>query len=390
MSGVPNMEEAAAIAAEYISTLDNLPNEVQFILSEIRYKDTRTQELQREIQKETSRYVRQSLPGNPSPSAPSPSPSPATPNPNGTSGPSTTAYQAKMTASYAQIEQLANEKVALAKRMAELIHRAKAKLDFDLARVLIAQGEVDPSSTGVGAVGSGIGWAAGYGVGVGGFGQAPVPQAPNVIALSSALGRNPVREVNERLAGSIALPEIPNIGAGAVPQKKRKLGAQTSVTSIKLPSPSPAPSFAVQPARPSKLSQQIYIPSSRGRRAAATTIKLEQEEEEDAEGEDDLEGEGEIEGVEGEEGEEAEGEDKELYCFCQKLSYGEMIGCDNTGCRYQWFHLSCVNLKPPLPETWYCDECIKNGDAKPGYTANSASTGGSGGSAASARKRSRK
>ena len=21
------------------------------------------------------------------------------------------------------------------------------------------------------------------------------------------------------------------------------------------------------------------------------------------------------------------------------------------------FHLSCVELKPPLPDTWYCDDC---------------------------------
>lgn len=57
-----------------------------------------------------------------------------------------------------------------------------------------------------------------------------------------------------------------------------------------------------------------------------------------------------------------------------------MIACDNPDCRYQWvsenvafpfrmrksfihvaariqFHLPCVNLKPPLPDSWYCEEC---------------------------------
>ena len=29
-------------------------------------------------------------------------------------------------------------------------------------------------------------------------------------------------------------------------------------------------------------------------------------------------------------------EDEQVYCFCQKLSYGEMVGCDNEDCRYQW------------------------------------------------------
>lgn len=27
-----------------------------------------------------------------------------------------------------------------------------------------------------------------------------------------------------------------------------------------------------------------------------------------------------------------------------------MIGCDNDDCQFQWFHLGCVNVKPPLPE----------------------------------------
>ena len=35
----------------------------------------------------------------------------------------------------------------------------------------------------------------------------------------------------------------------------------------------------------------------------------------------------------------------------------QMIGCDNDECPYQWFHLSCVNLKPPLPDQWFCPDC---------------------------------
>jgi len=55
-------------------------------------------------------------------------------------------------------------------------------------------------------------------------------------------------------------------------------------------------------------------------------------------------------------------EDERLYCFCQKQSYGDMVACDNeNGCPYEWFHLSCVGLKQPVPEKWYCDECLKNG-----------------------------
>ncbi|PWN30734.1 hypothetical protein BDZ90DRAFT_257796 [Jaminaea rosea] len=53
-----------------------------------------------------------------------------------------------------------------------------------------------------------------------------------------------------------------------------------------------------------------------------------------------------------------EDRDETLYCFCQKISYGEMIGCDSENCRYEWFHLDCVGVHPPLPEQWICSDCL--------------------------------
>ena len=38
-------------------------------------------------------------------------------------------------------------------------------------------------------------------------------------------------------------------------------------------------------------------------------------------------------------------EDNSLYCLCQRPSFGEMIGCDNDNCDYQWFHYECVGIK---------------------------------------------
>ncbi|CCL98240.1 uncharacterized protein FIBRA_00234 [Fibroporia radiculosa] len=100
----------------------------------------------------------------------------------------------------------------------------------------------------------------------------------------------------------------------------------------------------------SRLSQQVH-PRQSPLRSRRVTASAGLDADEDAEGEDDVE-----DGME----EGGDAEDKELYCFCQKLSYGEMIACDNPNCRYQWFHLPCVNLKPPLPENWYCEECTGN------------------------------
>ncbi|AGO12259.1 AaceriAEL100Wp [[Ashbya] aceris (nom. inval.)] len=52
-----------------------------------------------------------------------------------------------------------------------------------------------------------------------------------------------------------------------------------------------------------------------------------------------------------------EEDDKQLYCFCQSVSYGEMVACDGPNCKYEWFHYGCVNLDEPPKGQWYCPEC---------------------------------
>ncbi|MCJ1433049.1 hypothetical protein MMC27_002408 [Xylographa pallens] len=48
--------------------------------------------------------------------------------------------------------------------------------------------------------------------------------------------------------------------------------------------------------------------------------------------------------IQGEE-EEDDGKDDELrYCYCNGISYGEMVACDMNGCEREWFHLDCVGL----------------------------------------------
>ena len=39
-----------------------------------------------------------------------------------------------------------------------------------------------------------------------------------------------------------------------------------------------------------------------------------------------------------------EGENEPRYCYCNGVSYGEMVGCDADDCSREWFHLSCVGL----------------------------------------------
>ncbi|CBQ70596.1 related to p33ING1b (ING1) protein [Sporisorium reilianum SRZ2] len=51
--------------------------------------------------------------------------------------------------------------------------------------------------------------------------------------------------------------------------------------------------------------------------------------------------------------------DEARYCFCNNVSYGDMIGCDDDDCEREWFHLGCVGLTKPPQGTWYCEACLE-------------------------------
>lgn len=48
------------------------------------------------------------------------------------------------------------------------------------------------------------------------------------------------------------------------------------------------------------------------------------------------------------------------YCICKRVSFGEMVGCDNPECKVEWFHFECVGLTNPPKGKWLCPECRKN------------------------------
>eukprot|EP00941_MAST-03F_sp_MAST-3F-sp1_P002774 g2774.t1 len=45
------------------------------------------------------------------------------------------------------------------------------------------------------------------------------------------------------------------------------------------------------------------------------------------------------------------------YCFCNRVSFGKMVGCDNDDCEIEWFHYDCVGLTEPPKGKWYCPKC---------------------------------
>ncbi|KAG2156386.1 hypothetical protein DEU56DRAFT_906541 [Suillus clintonianus] len=325
-ASVQNLEEAVTIASEFIMTLDNLPSEVQFLLQELRSKETDSQEIQNDLAKEAHKYMRHSLRSDGADLT------------SKEKDKITTPPTEKLKDAQEKLSALSDEKIAIASRIVDLLSRKRARLEYDLGRVLVLQGETDPAAVFAGAATSTPVSVSGLGSGTAGY----------VLG-----GRNPVAQINESLrnafAGGTAIPLASGSGSMSAVGgrasvtgednafKKRRL--MTAQGSIKLPSPAPS----------------AYAPSTRGRRRRRGASS--EAEDFDYDYGEETQGAEEAEEGEGEEGE--DGEDKELYCFCQKLSYGEMIACDNPDCPYQWFHLPCVNLKQPLPESWFCDECIR-------------------------------
>jgi hypothetical protein len=51
--------------------------------------------------------------------------------------------------------------------------------------------------------------------------------------------------------------------------------------------------------------------------------------------------------------------DERRYCFCNEMSYGDMIACDNPTCRREWFHYPCVGIVTPPKGKWFCAECMQ-------------------------------
>lgn len=49
-------------------------------------------------------------------------------------------------------------------------------------------------------------------------------------------------------------------------------------------------------------------------------------------------------------------EENERYCFCNDVSYGPMIACDNEQCKLEWFHYGCVGITKPPTGKWYCSK----------------------------------
>ena len=136
-----------------------------------------------EITKETSRYIRHSLR-------------------SGTAPLSTKDEQIpqKIDQNYAEVDRLAQEKLKIAERLGFLIQRARTRLDYDLRRVLILQGD-DPGQ-------------------------------PAFVSTS----RNPVQEINDNLRLAIA-ETTPIVPPAPVVLPAAQAPAQKSACAIRFTCP---------------------------------------------------------------------------------------------------------------------------------------------------------
>ncbi|KAG9218730.1 hypothetical protein CCMSSC00406_0001156 [Pleurotus cornucopiae] len=255
-------------------------------------------EIQQELSRDQARFIRHSL-RHPSPSANTPgsvsatSPtvdSPVGQTPTGTNGSSRLLIPSKVEDAYKELNQLADEKIALSQRIIEVLARSRARLDFDLAKVRALQGESEIPNTRSYQPYSGA--------------STPLPIVDSItLSAPPSLGEN----LRNSLLAPDVLPLSPAATAaamGSVPKKRRI----TVTNSIKLPSPIPQASSvgASSASSRSRLSRQAHIP-----RPPDEDV-LELDIDPDAEGDEDLEAD--------------DAEDTTIYCFCQKTGAGEIPG----------------------------------------------------------------
>lgn len=178
------------------------------------------------------------------------------------------------------------------------------------------------------------------------------------------------RSERELSVGSDSKRRRPTGNIGPLPAASSSLGRQGSV-GPGTPKPSTPGSRAgsvgprhaltvkkakpQQPLRKAALTAKSGVNKKRrkgGSRASPSTTAEDESVASDAGTEDE-----EMSGVAGE-GDEEESDDTK-YCFCQRVSFGDMVACDNDNCQYQWFHWECVGIKEEPVGDWLCPECKK-------------------------------
>lgn len=300
MTMIEDLGEIAQLASEYISSLENLTQEVQHMIKEIEHKDAKVQELLPRLASRENTLREMLL------------------RKDGTAVDADKVKADKLAdkikADYATADQLNAQKEVLSRDLWRLLHGHAKRLDVEIAK--ISPGLVQQTEASLNL-------------------QSPASQLPTTStsitsAVLGALRSSPSIEASLELAST---PGALKRKLSAVSSPAIKGAARHGSADRGMPSPSPLSGTAFSPSAMAPPPQKKLKHSGLSVMTKPLDLDID--------------------------GEPATGEEKDdrVYCHCQRVSFGEMIGCDNDDCPYEWFHLSCVGLSKPLPQTWYCTDC---------------------------------
>jgi len=389
-------EDAATVLEQFIHDVANLPAEITHLYEEVQAKDTQIQELRTAIQQRDNslqKFIKL--------------------NGSLVVNPKEEPYNRVVIQNYERAQILQEEKIGLVEKAAALLDRYVKRLDIKL-RDLQSDGSIpaDPqmpsllrdspgnlvpplSSSNTGANTPLHPVSGNQGGGAPNLAQAAaiarITSATNVnsraapmqnmqtqallnqqrLTNAQSAAQATARSERELSAGSDSKRRRPTGSIGPLPTASSSLGRQNSV-GPGTPKPStpggsragsvqPRHALTVkkakpqQPLRKAALTAKSGVHKKRrkgGSRASPSTTAEDESVASDAGTEDE-----EMSGVAGE-GEEEESDDTK-YCFCQRVSFGDMVACDNDNCQYQWFHWECVGIKEEPVGDWLCPECKK-------------------------------
>jgi len=400
-------EDAATVLEQFIHDVANLPAEITHLYEEVQAKDAQIQELRSALQQRDNslqKFIKL----------------------NGSllQNPKEDPYSKVILANYEKAQILQEEKIGLVEKAASLLDRHVKRLDIKL-RDLQSDGSIPadaqmpsllrdspgnlvppPSASNTGSSTPLAPASSNHGGGAPTLAQAAAiaritnatsvtpnprvnPSLPSMQTQAllnqqrltnaqSAAAAN-ARQERESSAGSDSKRRRPTGSIGPLPSAPSNLGRQTSV-GPGTPKPStpgsrpgsvgprpPKHALTVkkakpqQPLRKSALTAKSGISKKRrkgGSRASPSTTADDESAASDAGTEDE-----EMSGVGGGDGEGEESDDTK-YCTCQRVSFGDMVACDNDHCQYQWFHWECVGIKEEPLGDWLCPDCRKQPAAK--------------------------
>ncbi|TIA72724.1 hypothetical protein E3P91_01829 [Wallemia ichthyophaga] len=316
------MDEAAVVTTEFVNSLDNLQEEFKFILNEIRLRD------------ESSTEIRDGIYGK------------ETELNTAMKGSKDVQDDTFINIEYDKLEKLSIEKLDWSNKLKILIDKHVNRVNVDLNTVhnlSTANGNVNPMSPATIT-----------------FNQAPQTPTP-------ASSNKPGQSINTATATTATATTT----STNTPSHKRPSLSEKSTT--------PAPDLPPKKRKLSALNPGINGGNSNGISNTSSNVNntrkhrqssnkqsesdlddssndQDQDQDNDNDNDNAIDNDSLTDSNKGGGIGEAD-EDDAAYCYCQKKSYGNMIGCENDDCPISWFHFGCVNIKPPEPDVWYCTEC---------------------------------